>query len=90
MTTNFKTVGMAQASTLAYRIARERDVNKRVRLSFHLCQLLSDADKAIGAVIPIMEANDQYHALLRLVEDAGITTIAADPETPLTIPGEGG
>jgi hypothetical protein len=86
MTTSFKTVGMAQAADLAKRMARERDVNKRVKLAFHLCQLLADADKAIGAIIPIMEANDQYHALLRLVEDAGITTIAADPDTPLVLP----
>jgi hypothetical protein len=51
-----------------------------------LCQLLSDADKAIGAVIPIMESNDQYHALLKSVEDAGITLIATDAETPLSLP----
>lgn len=81
----FRTVGMAQASGYVLRLISERDANKRAKLAAHALLLLSAADKAIGEVAGIVQANEQYHGILKLVEEMGITTLCTDPETPLEI-----
>lgn len=88
--TGYRTVGIAQAAEFVYRLVAERDANKRAKLAGHALLLLSDADKAIGEIAGIVAANEQYHTLLRLVEEAGITMLSADPETPLSLPVEVG
>lgn len=84
----YRTVGMGQAAQYVAAMVGERDPNKRARLAGHAMLLLSDADKAIGQVAGILEANEQYHGLLKLVEDAGITLLSSDPENPLSLGGD--
>lgn len=81
----YRTVGMAQAAYYAVAMVSERDPNRRATLVKHLLLLLSDADKAIGQIAGIVEANEQYHGLLKLVEDSGITILSTDPEQPLSL-----
>lgn len=83
----YRTVGMGQAAQYVVAMVGERDSNKRARLAGHAMLLLSDADKAIGQVAGILEANEQYHGLLKLVEDAGITLLSSDPDKPLSLGG---
>lgn len=84
----YHTVGMGQAASYAVAMVRERDSNKCARLCAHLLLLLSDADKAFGQIAGILQANEQYHELLKLVEDAGITLLSSDPEKPLSLGGD--
>jgi hypothetical protein len=39
-------------------------------------------------VAVIIEANTQYHGLLKLVEEAGITILSTNPDEPLSLGGE--
>jgi hypothetical protein len=82
----YKTVGMGQAAYYVIEMLKTRDKNRQAKLVSHVLLLLSDADKAIGEVAGIVEANTQYHGLLKLVEEAGITLLSTDPEQPLSIP----
>jgi hypothetical protein len=84
----YKTAGMGQAASYAVQMVRERDSNRRATLLKHLLLLLSDADKAFGEVAVIIEANTQYHGLLKLVEEAGITILSTNPDEPLSLGGE--
>ena len=81
----YKTVGMGQAAAYVVEMLKSRDKNRQAKIASHILLLLSDADKAIGEVAGILEANDQYHGLLKLVEDAGITLLSTDPEVPLSL-----
>jgi hypothetical protein len=84
----YKTVGMGQAASYIRAMVAERDANTRARYASHALLLLSDADKAIGEIAGIVEANEQYHGLLRLVEEAGITLLSTNPDEPLSLPEE--
>jgi hypothetical protein len=84
----YRTAGMGQAARYVAAMVSERDPNKRARLAGHAMLLLSDADKAIGQIAGIVEANKQYHGLLKLVEDSGITILSTNPEQPLSLGGD--
>jgi hypothetical protein len=76
---------MGQAAAYVVEMLRSRDKNRQAKIASHILLLLSDADKAIGEVAGIVEANHQYHGLLKLVEDAGITLLSTDPDVPLSL-----
>lgn len=84
----YRCVGIGQAAGFIRAMINERDPNKRARLASHALLLLSDADKAIGGIAGIVEANDKYHGLLQMIADAGITLIPDNPEEPLSLGGE--
>jgi hypothetical protein len=82
----YTTAGMGQAASYVVEMVKTRDKNRQARIAGYVLLLLSDADKAFGEVAGIIEANEQYHGLLKLVEEAGITLLSTDPEQPLSIP----
>ena len=84
----YKTVGMGQAASYIRAMIVAKDANTRARYASHALLLLSDADKAIGEISGIVKANEQYHGLLKLVADAGITLLSTDPDEPLSLPEE--
>ena len=78
---------MGQAAAYVAEMLKSRDKNRQAKIASHILLLLSDADKAIGEIAEIVSINEEYHGLLRLVEEAGITLLSTDPEQPLTLEG---